>query len=234
MDAARALMADFADSRVAMERDARNELARTQFGRPSGFAGGLVGALMALSNRELNAWTVELLGVREGDRVLEVGFGPGIGVEHVARTTRAAFIAGVDHSEVMVQQARHRNAALVREGRVDLRQGSVSKLPFVDRCFDRAFCVNSIQFWPDPVENLREVHRVLKPFGLLAVTLQPRWAKTEALVEEIGRQLVTWMSAAGFAEVRLTSRPMAPVTALCVTGVRLDPTPDAHIPIVSH
>ncbi|HEY8425787.1 MAG TPA: methyltransferase domain-containing protein [Limnochordales bacterium] len=109
----------------------------------------------------------------------------------------------------------------------------MTKLPFADRYFDRAFCVNSIQFWPDPVENRREVQRVLKPSGLLAVTLQPRWAKTEAQVEEIGRQLVTWMSAAGFVEVRLASRPMAPVTALCVTGVRQDTTPDAHVPLVS-
>lgn len=199
-----------------------------QFAQPAGLAGRLVGALMAQSNRELNAWTVELLGVKDGDWVLEVGFGPGIGVEHVARTTRAAFIAGVDHSELMVQQARRRNAALVREGLVDLRQGSVSLLPFPDGSFDKAFCVNAIQFWPDPVENLREVRRVLKPGGLIAVTLQPRWAETEAMVEAIGQQLVTRVAAAGFAEVRLTSRSMRPVTALCVMGVR--PAAEASSP----
>lgn len=189
------------------------------FAQPAGLAGRLVGALMALSNRELNAWTLELLGVKDGDWVLEVGFGPGIGVEHVARTTRAAFIAGVDHSELMVQQARRRNAAFIREGLVDLRQGSVSSLPFADGSFDKAFCVNAIQFWPDPVENLREVRRVLKPGGRIAVTLQPRWADTEAMVEPIAQQLAARVAAAGYAEVRLSSRSMRPVTALCVTGV---------------
>ncbi|WP_324716670.1 class I SAM-dependent methyltransferase [Carboxydochorda subterranea] len=191
-----------------------------QFGRPSGLAGRLVGALMAHSNRELNAWTVELLGVKDGERVLEVGFGPGIGVEHLARTSRAAFIAGVDHSPLMVQQARRRNAAFVQEGRVELRWASVSALPFGDSSFDKAFCVNSIQFWPDPQDNLREVQRVLRPGGLVAVTLQPRWAEAESTVAGVGQQLVALVAGAGFADVRLASRSMRPVGALCATGVR--------------
>jgi len=77
----------------------------SQFGRPQGFVGQVVGALMARTNRELNAWTVGLLEVAPGDRFLEIGFGPGVGVELVCRRTGAAVVTGVDHSEVMVQRA---------------------------------------------------------------------------------------------------------------------------------
>jgi hypothetical protein len=55
---------------------------RAQFGHPTGFWGRAAGLLMAHrpSNRRRSAWVVSLLDVRPEDRVLEIGFGPGVGV----------------------------------------------------------------------------------------------------------------------------------------------------------
>jgi hypothetical protein len=56
---------------------------RAQFGLPHGFWGPLVGWIMAVrsSNRRRIVWAVSLLDVQRRDRVLEIGFGPGIAIE---------------------------------------------------------------------------------------------------------------------------------------------------------
>ena len=66
---------------------------RSQFVRPRGFAGWLVGWEMALrsSNRRRNVWAVGLLGVEPSDRVLEIGFGPGIAIRELSRRATHGF-----------------------------------------------------------------------------------------------------------------------------------------------
>jgi SAM-dependent methyltransferase len=100
---------------------------RAQFRRPSGFAGRAAGALMAhrSSNRKRNAWAVSLLQVRPDDRVLEIGFGPGLAIRELSRLAHEGYVCGIDHSELMLRQARRRNADGIRRGVVDLRLGSV-------------------------------------------------------------------------------------------------------------
>ncbi len=143
-----------------------------QFGRPRGVLGRLAGWLMALTNRPLNRWAVEVLEVRPGDHILEIGFGPGHLIQLLAERATEGFVAGIDLSEVMVEQAARRNRRTVRQGRVELCQGSVSSLPYEDGRFDKVVAVNTFQFWPDPENDLREVRRVLKPGGTLVLGLR--------------------------------------------------------------
>ena len=146
---------------------ARNILMR-MFGRPEGIFGRLGGRIMARSNRDCAAWVVGQLGIRERDNVLEIGFGPGVAIALLAETP-AGHIAGVDQSVEMVEQATARNAETIAHGRVSLQRGSVERLRFADGTFDRALAINSMQTWPDAIGGLREVHRVLKPGGALAL-----------------------------------------------------------------
>ena len=146
---------------------ARNILMR-MFGRPEGILGRLGGRIMARSNRDCAAWVVGQLGIRERDNILEIGFGPGVAIALLAETP-AGHIAGVDQSVEMVEQATARNAETIAHGRVSLQRGSVERLRFADGTFDRALAINSMQTWPDAIGGLREVHRVLKPGGALAL-----------------------------------------------------------------
>lgn len=136
-----------------------------QFSGPHGPLGHVAGWMMARMNRPANEWVVEQLRVAPTSRVLEIGFGPGVAVAMLAE--RCRFVAGIDKSDVMLQQARRRNRAACADGVVDLRLGSPSELPFGDAQFTHAFAVNSFQFWPDPNAALRELARVLEPGGVL-------------------------------------------------------------------
>jgi ubiquinone/menaquinone biosynthesis C-methylase UbiE len=69
----------------------------------------------------------------------------------------------------MLKQATARNAAGIENGRIDLRRGSAEHLPFANDTFDKALVTNSMQVWADAMAGLREVRRVLKPGGRVAL-----------------------------------------------------------------
>ena len=194
-----------------------------QFHRPHGWGGRAAGWVMAHreSNRRRNVWAAGLLDVQPDDRVLEIGFGPGIAIEEMARRATRGHVIGVDHSDVMVRQARKRNEAAVRAGRVDLRLGSAESLPDFDEQFDRILAVNSLMFWDDPVARLKELRGILRPGGRIAIAYQPRGPNaSDETAAQSGRELATQFGAAGLTDVRLETLELEPTNAVCVLGVR--------------
>jgi ubiquinone/menaquinone biosynthesis C-methylase UbiE len=74
----------------------------------------------------------------------------------------------------MVRQATERNAAAIGRQIVDLWRGAADRLPFADDSFDAALAINSMQLWPDAMAGLREVRRVCRAGGRLALVFTPR------------------------------------------------------------
>ena len=197
-----------------------------QWGRPSGMLGRLAGWEMAQGKGASLRLVVELLELRDDDRVLEVGFGPGLALEAIgARVPAAGLVEGVDHSEVMVRQAARRNAPLIRAGRVRVRLGDAASLPYPDGRFTRALAAHSLPFWAVPARGLGELARVLAPGGRAVVLLRVRRGDEEPLEEARyggGRRLGDLLErarGAAFASVRcelheLRRRPVAALVAL--------------------
>jgi ubiquinone/menaquinone biosynthesis C-methylase UbiE len=189
----------------------------TQFGHPSGLIGWLVGQAMAIEHRELTLWATSLLELRPDDRVLEVGFGPGTAIQHMSQVVTQGLVAGVDSSEVMVQQARGRNAAAIREGRVELRQGSASSLPYEASSFGKALAVNTVHHWSDPAAGFGELWRVLKPGGLVVIVERPHEAKTEEAVRRVAEGTMRMLEAAGYGYVRMVLGLNGTAVGICGT-----------------
>lgn len=196
---------------------------RAQFGRPTGPCGYLAGMLMARtpSNLDRIRWTLSLLDVRPNHRILEIGFGPGIAIQLLSKVVADGSIVGIDHSEVMLEQARKRNARAVRNGRVSLHLGSVLTVPPFPESFDRIFTINSIHFWDKPVDCLKTLHTWLRPGGLIAVTVQPRSRNaTDATARVMGNELAANLERAGFSQCRLEIRQAKPVAVACALGTK--------------
>ena len=178
--------------------------------KPSGIVGALIGRKMARGNATEAAWTVALLDIQPNDQVLEVGFGPGVAVQHAAERATGGGVSGIDYPETMVRAASRRNAAAIRAGRVALKRGDVAALPFPDAAFDKAYAIHSIYFWPQPTAALQELWRVLKPGGQLAMTIMPRdkWSAGRTPPSELftlysGEELARLLGEAGFTAVRV-------------------------------
>ena len=192
-----------------------------QFGKPSGLLGVLVGFIMRVrpSNRLRSVRTLQLLNIRPEDRVLEVGFGPGLAVAGAPERAPAGKVVGIDHSPLMLRQARRRNAKAIRAGRVELLLESADALPRFEERFDKILAVNVYMFWDDPASVLTSLRSLMKPGGVIALTLQPR--RRGATADDTlaaAKRMAASLEAAGFGEVRTQILEMAPVAAACVLG----------------
>jgi ubiquinone/menaquinone biosynthesis C-methylase UbiE len=163
------------------------------FCMPKGALGRLGGQLMS-QDGWLSAWVLDLLKINPSHSVLEVGSGPGVGLELAAARAYEGQVMGIDPSETMLEMARRRNRLLIEAGRVQLHLGSVEKLPFGDAAFDRAMTMNSLHLWPDPVTGLREVKRTLRTGGRMAIAIT---RFSYASPDKFEQQLID----AGFTEV---------------------------------
>jgi SAM-dependent methyltransferase len=192
----------------------------SQFMHPRGFPGRLVGWEMALrpSNRKRNVWAVELLDVQPSDRVLEIGFGPGIAIREIARRATRGQVVGIDRSAVMRGQAARRNAAAIRVGRVSLTVASIDDPPAFGPPFDKILAVNNMTMWPEPALRLTELAGVLCSGGLIAIVSQPRCpgATAETTAASAG-QIVEVLEGAGFVSIRVETLDLKPPVA-CVIG----------------
>jgi ubiquinone/menaquinone biosynthesis C-methylase UbiE len=159
----------------------RNILMR-MFGRPRGFLGRLGGIIMARTNEECGSWVTELLAIGPSESVLEAGFGPGVIIRLLSNL--AGHVAGIDPSQEMVQQARTRNAEAIGSSRVERRHGSVESLPFDSNSFDKVIAINSMQVRRDTGAGLREIRRVMRPGGRIALGFTPySGQRSEGLTE---------------------------------------------------
>jgi SAM-dependent methyltransferase len=109
----------------------------------------------------LSPQLADLAGVRNGQRVLDVGCGPGALTAELVRRLEPAAVAAVDPSEPFVVAARARYPG------VDVQQASAERLPFPDQSFDAALAQLVVHFMSDPVAGLAEMARVTRRDGVV-------------------------------------------------------------------
>lgn len=146
-----------------------------QFQQPNGGAGRVVGWLLARFNARLNREAVCRLAPKPTDRVLEIGFGPGVALRLLSERVTSGVVEGIDPSEVMLNAAIARNRRAVDAGTMSLRIGTASRLPWDDGTFHEVLSLNNVFLWRPLDASLDEVRRVLRPQGRLLVGIHD-WA----------------------------------------------------------
>jgi ubiquinone/menaquinone biosynthesis C-methylase UbiE len=148
------------------ERLAPSERAR-QLANPEGAVGLAVAEWLNENNNLGNANAAMLLTLKEGQNILEIGFGNGRTAPIVISQAPDIRYWGIDLSPTRVAKALRFNLALVQAGKASFHLASAYAVPFGDDSFDRVFSLGVIHFWTDPMASLIEVRRVLRPYGLM-------------------------------------------------------------------
>lgn len=104
----------------------------------------------------------EFAGVADGQRVLDVGCGPGALTAELVSRLGASAVSAVDPSEPFVAAAQARHAG------VEVHLAPAEQLPFADRGFDGALAQLVVHFMADPVRGLGEMARVTRRGGVVA------------------------------------------------------------------
>jgi ubiquinone/menaquinone biosynthesis C-methylase UbiE len=197
---------------------------QSQFCLPRGVLGRIVGWVMSRENQRMNRATVDLLRAGPQDSVLELGFGPGQAIDLLVKRSRATWIAGVDPSDVMIEQATALNQNSIDAGRVTLYRATAEQLPFPLSHFSKAFAINNFQIWSSPEAGLVEVRRVLKPGGTLVLCLRraarrPRFWTSPGLTAREIEDVRLLLERNQFQDVQVVKRWLAQRTA-CIVATK--------------
>jgi len=136
--------------------------------KPTKWFGRFFLRLLNQSHSNLTGWGLKQVAIGNHFTILEVGCGGGKTVNKLATTTDG-IVYGIDYSEGSVAASRSQNRQLIEAGRVVIERASVSQLPFPASKFDLVTAVETQYYWPNLVEDMREILRVLKPGGKLVV-----------------------------------------------------------------
>ena len=126
------------------------------------------------SERFMGRWSrrlappfIKFAGLRDGDRVLDVGSGTGSLTLAVLQEAPASRVVGIDPSAAYVAHARTRADA----ARATFEEGDAQRLRFPDASFDATLALLVVNFIPDRVAAVREMARVTRPGGVVAAAV---------------------------------------------------------------
>ncbi len=136
-----------------------------QLSRPQGDEGIKVATMMHQSNFGMTKSTVKALKIKDNEKILELGHGNGKHIPFVLEQAENVSYCGLEIAETMKKEAEQLNESSATS--FHLFDGTL--IPFEDETFEKAFTVNTIYFWENPVQLLENIYRVLKPGGWFAI-----------------------------------------------------------------
>lgn len=180
-----------------------------QYKTPKGIIGAFIGEKMVRQHKTETNWSLELMNIQQGDKILELGCGAGYAMKLILETGLVEEIVGLDISPTIIRSARIRNKKAINEKRAELVQANLNKLPFHNENFNTVFSIQTIYFWTDIAATLSEILRVLKPKGFVILTFSDgkedeTWEGIKGIAEN---QIIPDMKNAGFSEVSFVRGP---------------------------
>ncbi|XP_017343243.1 uncharacterized methyltransferase YdaC [Ictalurus punctatus] len=186
-----------------------------ELGRPThSLSGWLISKFLKKHNQILEENAVKLCEIQPDDTVLELGHGPGLGLQVAVQllTGPGGKLLGVDYSKYMHRMASERMQEHIASGKVTLHCCDVAAMPLEDSSVDKVFHCNCYYFWPDLKAVTSEIHRAMKPGALMVTTLRLDRVVTLASKKVFPGE--NWrpeaymeaLQSCGFADVRMENR----------------------------
>lgn len=141
-----------------------------QLGCPTGKEGAELGHKMHQTNLSMTLHAIKSLKLDQGEQVLEIGHGNCVHLPQILTIAEKLIYDGLDISEAMHQEAQKHNAAFVQNGQARFALYDGLTMPYDAEMFHKIMTVNTLYFWQQPLQLLKEIYRVLKPAGWFCLT----------------------------------------------------------------
>lgn len=141
------------------------EFIASQFKKPGPVFGLFTSNIMVKNNQKNYDKLIKDLDIRSDNKLLEIGYGPGIGIRMIAEKYSTCTIHGIDFSRLMYKQASQYNKPFIDKGQVQLQYGDFLKIAVIDKQYDKVFCLNVIYFWDELKTPFARVLSLLKNGG---------------------------------------------------------------------
>ncbi len=182
-----------------------------QFMLPRGLVGSVMARMMPIGHNAIYKRVAGVLKLQPEDELAEIACGGGHFLKKYASHTR--YVAGLDLSEVQVKLAKRNLKNRIRAGTAEIVSGDASKLPWADDRYSAVTVMGSIMGFPEPLESLKEMYRVLRPDGRVVISIEYNAEDGKDYSDYINKygmwlwteeDVLKMMQEAGFTEVSVT------------------------------
>ena len=140
--------------------------------KPSGFFGKIVTRFMEKQNHEFYEKIINELEFKNGNKIFEIGYGTGYGINIIANRYSDCFISGIDFSDLMYSTAKKRNQKYIDQGIVKLSHGDLLTVEPNNDKYDKIFCINVIYFWDDLNQAFNRIYKMLSDDGVYCIYMK--------------------------------------------------------------
>ncbi|HWK05499.1 MAG TPA: class I SAM-dependent methyltransferase [Puia sp.] len=188
--------------------------------QPALYSGKLAACLLSMKSKQRSDWTIEQLNIQPYQHILEVGYGAGHILQEVAHRLKVGFLAGIEHSIPLYQQAYRRNKRFIQQQLLQLHIGDLNELSYPPHYFHSIYGSDPHFFGQEPQLEFMRLSSLLKSRGRLVMVFQPREARKEAAIHQAGERIREDYEAAGLTNIRIEYRDMYPVTCIAAVGFK--------------
>ncbi len=180
-------------------------------GNPQGKLGEKLIENMNINHENLAQWGVSHLDISNDAKILDIGCGGGVNVKRFLGITSNK-VYGIDYSELSVEKSKELNESEIENGRCEIKRESVSEMSFDNNNFDIITAFETVYFWPDFENDLKEVNRVLKEDGIFLICNEALPKENDERQEEFKdllncniyseQELISYLKNSGFSQVK--------------------------------
>ncbi len=158
---------------TSINRKCMYSIIGNQFKKPSGILGMFISRIMEKGNAIAYKKLFENIELEPGDKVLEIGFGHGLGIQYITENHDPILVDGIDFSKLMYNKAYRKFLPKINQGFINLYFGDFIKGD-IPKKYDKIFCINVIYFWQDLAEPFMKIKSMLKPGGMFCIYMSDK------------------------------------------------------------
>jgi ubiquinone/menaquinone biosynthesis C-methylase UbiE len=137
--------------------------------KPNGFGGSIMLKLMNWGHDSLAKWGLSYLDIKKDDIILDIGCGSGKNISRMLNTAANGKVYGLDYSKLSVEKSLEYNKKEIKKNRCEIKQGTVSDIPYAENMFNIVTAFETIYFWPNFINDLKGIIRILKSGGIFFI-----------------------------------------------------------------